>query len=79
MPEGGKCKAGATPGDGSCTWEAKRVKTVDAQCLVERGFLAACKADGRAPFKAAQQVFLAAFASADPAQGGCPALPGPPA
>ena len=77
LPEGGKCGAGATPGDGSCTWAAKRAKTIDSQCLFARGFLDACKADGRAPFKAAQKLFLAAFASTDPAQGGCPALPGP--
>ena len=77
LPEGGKCADGAAPGDGSCTWAAKRIKTIDSQCLFGHGFLAACKIDGRAPFVAAQKVFLNAFASIDPAQGGCPALPGP--
>ena len=53
------------------------VKTIDAQCLFKHGFLAACKADTRAPFTTAQKTFLNAFASTDPTKGGCPALPGP--
>ena len=46
--------------------------------MLKHGYIASCKADGRAPFAAAKKIFLAAFASDDPAKGGCPALPGPP-
>ena len=41
------------------------------------GYIDACKKGGRAPFAAAKKIFLEAFASGDPAKGGCPALPGP--
>ena len=77
LPLGGKCAAGASPDGKACTWSEKRIKTIDAQCMLKHGYIPACKTDGRAPFAAAKKIFLAAFASDDPAKGGCPALPGP--
>ena len=77
LPEGGKCAAGTRPDGKACTWGARRVKTIDAQCMLKHGYVAACGKDGRAPFAAAKTIFLDAFASDDPAKGGCPALPGP--
>jgi len=77
LPVGGLCAAGAKPGDGSCTWTARRVKTIDSKCLFAHGYLAACKASARAPFAQAKARFSAAFASEDESVGGCPALPGP--
>ena len=78
LPEGGRCRRGASPGDGTCTWSAARVKTIDGQCLLGHGFLDACRAgDRRAPFTAARDVFVRAFATDDPASGGCKGLPGP--
>ena len=76
LPAGGKCAAGASPGAaGRCTWAPTRVKTIDSACLFQqRGFAAACKADGRAPFASAAEKFRLAFASEDPSKGGCPAL-----
>jgi len=78
LPVGGKCAAGAAPGDGSCTWTASRVKTIDAKCLFARGFIDACTAEMRAPFPNASKIFAAAFTSDDASAGGCPPLPGPP-
>ena len=78
LPMGGKCTPGAKPGDGTCTWSARRVKTIDSKCLFKMGYLDACKVDGRAPFQTARKHFEAAFASDDAAMGGCPGLPGPP-
>ena len=77
LPLGGKCPAGKAPDGKACTWSPKRVKTLDAQCMLKHGYIDACKKDGRAPFAAAKKIFLEAFASDDPAKGGCPALPGP--
>ena len=74
LPEGGKCAAGQAPDGKACTWTATRVKTIDAQCMLTHGYIDACKADGRAPFTSAKQTFLAAFASDDPAKGGCPPI-----
>ena len=80
LPAGGKCSDGQSPGDGSCTWRASRVKTIDSACLFDPalGYFAACKAgEERAPFTAATTVFEKAFSFDDPAEGGCPGLPGP--
>ena len=77
LPVQGRCGAGATPDGKSCTWASARVKTIDAQCLLKHGYIEACVADGRAPFKQAKAKFLAAFSSEDPAIGGCTGLPGP--
>ena len=73
LPKGGQCAPGTTPDGVHCTWTHKRIKSIDSACLFdERGYVDACKADGRAPFAAAQRVFQAAFESDDPAAGGCP-------
>ena len=74
-------------GDGLARWravassfgpdDAKRVKTIDAQCLLKHDYVKACLEDGRAPFKKAKEKFLKAFASEHPLRGGCPGLPGP--
>ena len=79
LPFGGKCAEGHTPGDGTCSWYALRVKTIDSACLFRpaAGFFAACKADGRAPYASAAKLFALAFQKDAPAEGGCPALPGP--
>jgi len=77
LPAGGKCVGAARPGDGSCTWRATRVKTIDSHCLFEEvspSFKSACSAEQRAPFEKATVVFEQAFASGDVARGGCPAL-----
>jgi len=77
LPVGGQCADGVAPDGKACTWVATRQKTIDAQCLLGHKYIEACLADGRAPFEQAKAKFLAAFGSEDPAQGGCPGLPGP--
>jgi len=77
LPEPGRCAAGVTPDGKACTWTATRVKTIDAQCLLKHAYIAACQADGRAPFRRAKDKFVQAFASDDQAEGGCPRLDGP--
>ena len=79
LPKGGQCAAKTQPDGSTCTWATTRVKTVDSACVFHKqAFLDACQSDGRAPFAKATAIFLAAFASDDPAEGGCPPLPGPP-
>ena len=78
LPLGGHCPPGVTPDGKACTWRASRVKTIDSHCLLGHGFIDHCLAgDKRAPFVSAEKSYVAAFASVDPAKGGCPALPGP--
>lgn len=75
LPEGGRCKGGATPAGGACTWSARREKTIDAKCLLDQlGFKQACARGKRAPFAEATKIFLGAFAADDPKHGGCPPL-----
>lgn len=75
LPVGGQCAAGASPSGGTCSWSAVRTKTIDAKCLLDQlGFKEACEAGQRAPFAAATRIFLGAFATDDPATGGCPPL-----
>ena len=54
--------------------EPVAMKTVRASCLfLDRGLLEACREDfGHAPFATSRRIFQAAFASDDPARGGCP-------
>jgi hypothetical protein len=79
LPKGGECKGSATPGDGTCTWRATHVKTVDAGCMLDEqhGFAQSCVAEKRAPFAQTARIFTSAFASDEPSKGGCPPLPGP--
>uniref|UniRef100_A0A7S4T935 Uncharacterized protein n=1 Tax=Alexandrium monilatum TaxID=311494 RepID=A0A7S4T935_9DINO len=80
FPAAGMCPPGVSPGLGSCSWGgAVPVRTVAARCVMEdRGLLAACARDiGRAPFTDAAKVWEAAFASEDPATGGCSEVPYP--
>ena len=79
LPAGGKCKAGQEPGDGTCSWRARRVKTIDSKCLFQPsyGFFDACVAQYRAPQTGAAKILRMAFDSDVAADGGCPALPGP--
>jgi len=73
LPQGGRCGPGQHPGDGSCTWRERRVKTIDGKCLFSgSAYKLACEKDGRGPFPSATVLFLEAFASEDPGQGGCP-------
>eukprot|EP00277_Geminigera_cryophila_P010517 CAMPEP_0179410692 /NCGR_PEP_ID=MMETSP0799-20121207/3452_1 /TAXON_ID=46947 /ORGANISM="Geminigera cryophila, Strain CCMP2564" /LENGTH=470 /DNA_ID=CAMNT_0021182617 /DNA_START=233 /DNA_END=1645 /DNA_ORIENTATION=- len=79
----GKCEPGATPADGSCTWQQMRViKTIDARkCFVENAKLMQQVNDwvhvwsklGRPPV-AMSEAMTAAFASNDPSLGGCVSL-----
>ena len=82
LPTQGQCAPGVRPNykdptDGGCSWrKAERVKTIDGDnCLVAgHDYRRLCELDGRAPFPSATKAFLAAFASADTSQGGCPEL-----
>ena len=63
----------AVPGDGTCTWRATRIKTIDSKCLFEEHhFEALCRKEARAPFSSAVGAFEKAFASDDAQAGGCP-------
>lgn len=74
LPAAGRCPDGAPPSD-DCSWQATRVKTINGSCLFDlHNFNATCAADARAPFKTAHAAFERAFASDDPADGGCPPL-----
>lgn len=78
LPEGGHCPQSVVPDGRVCTWRESRAKTIDAKCLLGHGFADACRAGGgRAPFRAAEPIFRSAFATDDPAAGGCQGLPGP--
>jgi len=75
LPVLGECKGDAQPGDGSCTWRKRKVKTIDGKCLIHTGgFGATCIREQRAPFPDSQKMFLKAFESDDPSQGGCPPI-----
>ena len=75
LPERGRCVGDDTPEKGSCSWKATKKKTIDSTCLFDLlKFKEACKADGRAPFSSATNIFLSAFAKNDPAEGGCPPI-----
>lgn len=77
FPTAAMCPPGVAPGSG-CAWGgAKPVRTVQASCIMEdRGLLDACLRDmGHAPFQEAARVWEAAFASDQPALGGCPDAP----
>jgi len=79
FPTEARCPPGVTPGASSgCAWgDAVHVRTVRAACLLnERGLMAACAREvGHAPFSEAARIWAAAFASDDPARGGCPEAP----
>ena len=78
LPAAGRCADGAQPAPGACSWAATRVKTIDGDCLISaRGFNATCAEGRRAPFADARAVFDRAFASDDPAEGGCPPVVAP--
>ena len=71
--EGGARDATQSPGDGTCTWQATRIKTIDSKCLFEEHhFEALCRKEARAPFSSAVGAFEKAFASDDAQAGGCP-------
>jgi hypothetical protein len=75
LPPQGECKGEAQPGDGTCTWRKKRVKTIDGECLIHTGgFAETCKREKRAPFPEAMKMYLKAFESDDPKEGGCPPI-----
>lgn len=76
FPEEGRCSPGKepTPG-GECVWgSVKPIRTVTAKCLMEdRGLMDVCSREfGHAPFSESAKIFDDAFASEDPAKGGCP-------
>lgn len=85
---GGKCPDGQSVKEGICTWRpVSLVKTIDLECLSKQaGMRKACIADiiaagGKIPvpfqdwiYNRSLPIFLGAFASDDPSQGGCPSL-----
>lgn len=74
FPVQAKCSYGQELGR-DCAWgSAKPLRTIHARCLMhERGLLAACAREfGHAPFLESARIWEAAFASDDPANGGCP-------
>lgn len=79
LPEEGVCDEGAEVGTNGCTWQVVgRMKTINASCLLANGFIDACQSSFHIQnLTAANQLYLAAFQSDDPAVGGCPPLPGP--
>lgn len=78
LPAGGECAPGQNISAGQCTWKIlRRHKTIDLGCLVKHGFQNACQVDRGPPYAKSKAVFVAAFQSADPAAGGCPALQPP--
>mmetsp|Transcript_102479 Transcript_102479/g.320306 ORF Transcript_102479/g.320306 Transcript_102479/m.320306 type:complete len:221 (-) Transcript_102479:38-700(-) len=75
FPEEGACGHGDVVGANGCTWgEARRVRTIAADCVLEeRGLAKACDdVCGHGPYEQAAAILEAALASADPARGGCP-------
>jgi len=69
----GKCADGTSVGDAGCTWVATQIRTVSAQCIVDRGIKQSCMEEqGHAPFVKSLAIFKAALSSSDPAKGGCP-------
>jgi len=81
----GRCPDGQAVASGVCSWRPlERVKTINLKCLAEEaGMRKACQADlvkaGGLPFPFSKwiwneslPIFEAAFASDDPAKGGCP-------
>lgn len=76
FPAPGQCPPGVAPSAShGCSWgNARALRTVEAKCVLEeRGLLEACGGElGHAPFLESKRIFEAAFASADPALGGCP-------
>eukprot|EP01094_Clydonella_sp_ATCC50884_P017389 TRINITY_DN3015_c0_g1_i1.p2 TRINITY_DN3015_c0_g1~~TRINITY_DN3015_c0_g1_i1.p2 ORF type:complete len:442 (-),score=91.68 TRINITY_DN3015_c0_g1_i1:2749-4074(-) len=59
--------------EGTCAWQTKQlVKTIDLSCLANHSFIEHCLNDKGLPFPTATQTLENAFATEDPAQGGCP-------
>jgi hypothetical protein len=59
---------------GQCTWkQVAEHKTIDLQCLVDRGIKRACFGK-KLPFPQAIDLVKSAFATDDPSQGGCPSV-----
>jgi len=78
FPSEAKCPTGTRPTAGGCAWsEPRLLRVIEASCLMhERGLLEACAGErGHAPFLRAAAIWEAAFASSDPALGGCPDAP----
>jgi len=74
IPTEGECKDGQEVGQ-NCSWgNAKRIRTVNASCILhDRGLLDMCKKEiGHAPFLKSAEIFAKALASDDPTKGGCP-------
>lgn len=81
LPRSGKCVAGASPADGSCTWQQiKVVKTINTvTCFLQNARLRALTKEWleiwskfAGPPYGMSAAINAAFASDDPALGGCP-------
>jgi len=84
LPAASRCKSRADLDEGRCTWFIEeRVKTINLTCPFQtHDMIGACN-DGMAhpgppnTFSRARAIYAAAFASVDPAEGGCPDVGGP--
>jgi len=80
LPAAGQCANGQPMGTDGCTWRnAQRVRTVNISCIMnERGLTRSCKEEfSHAPLSKSAAIFVAALASGDSAQGGCPDITPP--
>merc|ERR1711957_975742 len=59
IPAAGECAPGDSIGTKGCTWgPAKRLRTIAASCLVDRGLLDSCQTEvGHAPFLRSEGIF----------------------
>ena len=75
LPSKGECQGDDTPQSGNCTWKInKRIKTINAKCMLDRGLVAACLVDKRLPFATGGRIFSTSF---DDGVVGCPAISPP--
>lgn len=78
LPQGGLCEDASEQIGRDCTWRIeRRVKTFEMSCLADaqHGFQAQCNVT-KPPFNDVTALLLKAFASEDPAEGGCPTVAG---
>jgi len=70
LPEDGECAPGTAVGTNGCTWKARPIRTISLDCLYNdrKGMICAPPLQ----FPQAVEALDAAFATSDPAQGGCP-------
>lgn len=75
FPAEGGCSSPEAVGGAGCTWSGRRLRTIDAACIVSKAeFQKACRSElGRGfVYRESARIIQAAFASDDPEKGGCP-------